>query len=128
MRIRLVIVEKMTPNLNVGDRVRHPTKTEWGIGQILSIQGSKAGVFFVETGTKKMSLSHVTLTNLDPPPSHPLLDRIDPKAAAGDPAIRVSANPSTTSGTGTREVSTVNGICTRNATTRSRLTNSPKPF
>ena len=73
----------MTPNLAVGDRVRHPTKTEWGIGQILSIQGSTAGVFFVETGTKKMSLSHVTLTNLDPPPSHPLLDRIDPKAAAG---------------------------------------------
>ena len=74
---------KMTPDLNVGDRVRHPTMTEWGIGQILSIQGSKAGVFFVEAGTKKMSLSHVTLTILDPPPSHPLLDRIDPKAAAG---------------------------------------------
>ena len=74
---------KMTPDLTVGDRVRHPTMTEWGIGQILSIHGSKAGVFFVETGTKNMSLSHVTLTILDPPPSHPLLDRIDPKAAAG---------------------------------------------
>lgn len=73
----------VTPNLTVGDRVRHPTKTEWGIGQILSIQGSKAGVFFVEAGAKKMSLSHVSLTILEPPPSHPLLDRIDPKAAAG---------------------------------------------
>ena len=74
---------KVTPDLTVGDRVRHPTKTEWGIGQILQIEGFKARVFFVETGTKAMSLSHVSLTLLDPPPSHPLLDRVDPKAAAG---------------------------------------------
>ena len=74
---------EVTPNLAVGDRVRHPTKTEWGIGQILSVQGSKAGVFFVETGIKNMSLSHVSLTILDPPPNHPLLDRIDSKAAGG---------------------------------------------
>ncbi|MCY3775671.1 MAG: DUF3553 domain-containing protein [Candidatus Aminicenantes bacterium] len=73
----------MTTDLTVGDRVRHPTKTEWGIGQVLSVQGSKASVFFVETGTKIMSLNHVSLTILDPPPSHPLLERIDPKAAAG---------------------------------------------
>ncbi len=74
---------KVTPNLTVGDRVRHPTKNEWGIGQILFVQGPKAGVFFVETGAKTMSLNHVSLTILDPPPSHPLLDRIDPKAATG---------------------------------------------
>jgi hypothetical protein len=73
----------MTSTLTVGDRVRHPTKTEWGIGQVLYIQGSKAGVFFVEAGTKVMSLNHVSLTILDPSPSHPLLDRIDPKAARG---------------------------------------------
>ena len=74
---------KVKPNLAVGDRIRHPTKTEWGIGQVLYIEGSKAGVFFLETGAKAMSLNHVSLTILDPPPSHPLLDRIDPKAAAG---------------------------------------------
>lgn len=74
---------KVRNNLTVGDRVRHPTKTEWGIGQILYLEGPKAGVFFVETGTKTMSLNHVSLTILDPQPSHPLLDRIDPKAAAG---------------------------------------------
>ena len=73
----------VTPNLTVGDRILHPTKSEWGIGQVLSIEGSKASVFFVETGTKIMSLSHVSLTILDPPPSHALLDRMDPKAAAG---------------------------------------------
>ncbi len=73
----------MIPNLTAGDRVRHPTKTEWGIGQVLYTEGSKAGVFFIETGAKTMSMSHVSLTILDPPPSHPLLDGIDPKAAAG---------------------------------------------
>lgn len=67
--------------MTVGDRVRHPILTEWGIGQILRIDGSKATVFFVEVGTKILSTKYVTLTILDPPPSHPLLDRFDPKAS-----------------------------------------------
>lgn len=54
---------------------------EWGIGQILKFEGSKATVFFVEVGTKIFSTDYVSLTILDPPPSHPLLDRFDPKAS-----------------------------------------------
>ena len=67
----------------VGDRVRHSTKADWGIGEILDIDKSKAEVFFVEAGHKTISLEHVSLTILDPRPSHPLLDRIDAKAAGG---------------------------------------------
>ncbi len=42
---------------------------------------AKAAVFFVEAGHKTISLQHVSLTVLDPRPSHPLLDGIDLKAA-----------------------------------------------
>ena len=64
-----------------GDRIRHPTKPDWGIGQVLGVDSSKAAVFFVEAGHKMISLQHVSLTVLDPRPSHPLLDGIDLKAA-----------------------------------------------
>ena len=66
-----------------GDRIRHPTKPDWGIGQVLGVDSSKAAVFFVEAGHKMISLQHVSLTVLDPRPSHPLLDGIDLKAAGG---------------------------------------------
>ena len=72
----------MAPNrVTVGDRVRHPTRPDWGIGQVLDVDASKVMVFFVEAGSKSISLRHVSLTILDPPPSHPLLDRIDAEAA-----------------------------------------------
>ena len=73
--------------MTAGDRVRHPTRPDWGIGQILDTYSSKAVVFFVEAGKKTISLRHVPLTILDPPPTHPLLDRIDTDAAGG-PAYR----------------------------------------
>lgn len=69
--------------MTVGDRVRHPKRPEWGIGQVLDVDSSKAGVFFVEAGRKVVSLRHVSLTVLDPRPSHPLLDRMDARAAGG---------------------------------------------
>ena len=72
------------PNrVTAGERVRHPTRPEWGIGQVLDVDASKAVVFFVEAGSKSISLRHVSFTVLDPPPSHPLLDRIDAEAAGG---------------------------------------------
>ena len=75
----------MAPNrVTAGDRVRHPTRTEWGIGQVVRVDASKAVVFFVEAGTKTISLQHVRLAILDPRPIHPLLDRLDPDAAGGD--------------------------------------------
>lgn len=72
-----------THGVTAGDRVRHPARSEWGIGQVLDVDSSKATVFFVEAGSKSISLRHVSLTILDPPPSHPLLDRIDTKAVGG---------------------------------------------
>lgn len=69
--------------LSVGDRVRHPAKSDWGTGQILDVDASKAVVFFVEAGNKTISLRHVSLTVLDPRPNHPLLDRIDTEVAGG---------------------------------------------
>ncbi len=69
--------------VTVGDRVRHPQVPEWGIGQVLDVDSSRAVVFFVEEGSKTISLRHVSLTVLDPPPNHPLLDRIDAKAVGG---------------------------------------------
>ena len=69
--------------VTVGDRIRHPAKPEWGIGQVLDVDSSKAEVFFVEAGSKIISLRHVSLAILHPPPTHPLLDRIDSKAVGG---------------------------------------------
>lgn len=63
--------------LTVGDRVLHPTRPEWGLGQVLDVDSSKAGVFFVEAGRKVVSLRHVSFAVLDPRPKDPLLDRID---------------------------------------------------
>ena len=70
--------------VTAGDRVRHPTRSEWGIGQVVRVDASRAVVFFVEAGTKTISLQHARLTILDPRPKHPLLDRLDPDAAGGD--------------------------------------------
>ena len=69
--------------MTVGDRVRHPARPEWGVGQVLDVDASKAVVFFVEAGSKSISLRHVPLTILDPPPNHPLLDRMDANAVGG---------------------------------------------
>lgn len=45
-----------------GDRVRHPIKTEWGLGEVLEdSNGEKVRVFFVGAGEKMFSLRHVTL-------------------------------------------------------------------
>ena len=70
-------------HLSVGDRVSHPAKSDWGIGQILDVDSSKAVVFFVEAGSKTLSLQYVSLAVLDPRPNHPLLDRIDTEVAGG---------------------------------------------
>ena len=67
----------------VGNRVRHRARPEWGIGQVLDVESAKAEVFFVEAGSKVISLRHVSLAILHPAPNHPLLDGIDAKAVGG---------------------------------------------
>ncbi len=45
-----------------GDRVRHPIKNDWGIGQVLSDSNRKEiKVFFAEGGTKTLLLTHTNL-------------------------------------------------------------------
>ncbi len=61
-----------------GDRVLHPKMKEWGLGEVRDVRGDHADVFFVEEGTKTVSLRHVALELLDPRPAHALLDRLKP--------------------------------------------------
>lgn len=43
-----------------GDRVRHPTKSEWGLGEVLEdSQGNQVRIYFVDAGEKTLLLSHV---------------------------------------------------------------------
>ncbi len=54
-------------SLQKGDRVRHPTKTDWGIGQVLEEPRSNSvRVFFVGSGEKTLSLDHVELEFVAP--------------------------------------------------------------
>lgn len=73
--------------LKKGDRVRHPTQTAWGIGEVLAdAAGDKVRIFFVGPGggTKTMSLRHVTLESVPKAEAaHPLLDHLRPPAESG---------------------------------------------
>jgi hypothetical protein len=43
-----------------GDRVKHPTKSEWGLGEVLEdSRGSQVRIFFVEVGEKTLDLNYV---------------------------------------------------------------------
>lgn len=45
-----------------GDRVKHPSKPEWGLGQVLEDSaGNRVHVFFVGSGEKTLSLPHAPL-------------------------------------------------------------------
>ena len=60
------------------DRVRHPIKAEWGLGEVLEdSNGEKVRVFFVGTGEKTISLKHVTLECIPKDEAaHPVLDNL----------------------------------------------------
>lgn len=63
--------------LKPGDRVVHPVKAEWGVGKVLSVNGSGIEVFFVNAGHKKLSSQYVTLTVVKgDQANHPLLDNL----------------------------------------------------
>ena len=61
-----------------GDRVKHPNKPEWGLGQVLEDSSSdNVRVFFVDAGEKQLSLAHITLQPVTgPAASHPVLDNL----------------------------------------------------
>lgn len=68
-----------------GDRVRHPLKAEWGLGEVLAdVTGKKVRVFFVGAGAKTLSLTYVTLECVPPDEAaHPLLDNLHAPAEGG---------------------------------------------
>jgi Protein of unknown function (DUF3553) len=72
-------------SLKKGDRVRHPTKAEWGLGEVLEdATGERVRVFFVGTGEKTISLKHVTLDCIPKDEAaHPVLDNLRVPAMSG---------------------------------------------
>jgi hypothetical protein len=70
--------EGMSMSLKKADRVKHPDKAEWGLGEVLEdSHGETVRVFFVGAGEKTLSLKHVTLNCLPTDEAaHPLLDNL----------------------------------------------------
>lgn len=71
--------------LKKGDRVTHPIKAEWGLGEVLEdSNGEKVRVFFVGAGEKTISLKHVTLDCIPKDEAaHPVLDNLRVPAESG---------------------------------------------
>ena len=65
-------------SLKKGERVRHPIKAEWGLGEVLTdSNGEKVRVFFVGAGEKTISLKHVMLDYIPKDEAaHPVLDNL----------------------------------------------------
>jgi hypothetical protein len=61
-----------------GERVRHPNRPDWGIGQVLADgSGENVRVFFVGAGEKNLKSAVVNLLKVQgPEASHPLLDNL----------------------------------------------------
>ena len=71
--------------LRKGQRVRHPIKSEWGLGEVLADSaGERVRIFFVGAGEKTISLKHVTLDCLPKDQAvHPVLDNLRVPAQDG---------------------------------------------
>ena len=54
-------MESWDPFLEPGVLVRHPTETEWGLGQVQSVAGRKVTVNFENAGKQTIDASVVTL-------------------------------------------------------------------
>ena len=69
-----------------GDRVRHPKKPDWGIGQVLADStGGAVRIFFTHAGEKTISLDVVQPEKLTgDAASSPILDRLDLAPPAKD--------------------------------------------
>lgn len=69
-----------------GDRVKHPTLNEWGVGEVLAdSNGDSVRVFFVGVGEKTLALAHVQpipVSGVEA--AHPMLDNLKTdKSATG---------------------------------------------
>ncbi|MGR3466471.1 MAG: DUF3553 domain-containing protein [Shimia sp.] len=54
-------MDDMNALLEPGDRVRHPTEPDWGIGQVQSNVGGRVTVTFREVGKVVIDSRHVAL-------------------------------------------------------------------
>ena len=61
-----------------GDRIKHPTRDDWGLGEVLEVKSDKTvRVFFVGAGEKTLLSEHVTPTKVTgDAANHPILDNL----------------------------------------------------
>ena len=67
-----------------GDRVKHPAKNEWGLGEVLeNSNGETVRVFFVGAGEKTLSLKYVEPVKVEgDEATHPVLDNLTIRKSA----------------------------------------------
>jgi transcription elongation factor GreA-like protein len=51
-----------------GSLVRHPTETEWGIGQVQTVAGNRITVNFENAGKRVINAEIIELILIDPDP------------------------------------------------------------
>ncbi|MCP4329981.1 MAG: DUF3553 domain-containing protein [Alphaproteobacteria bacterium] len=56
----------MYTELTPGAYVRHPTETEWGLGQVQSAIGDRVTVNFENAGKVVINIAHISLIVVDP--------------------------------------------------------------
>ena len=54
--------------LEPGVLVRHPHRSDWGLGQVQSVDGTRVTVTFEEAGKQVIDASHLALTYVGPDP------------------------------------------------------------
>ena len=75
---KLLCVRENRMEYKKGDRVKHPTKADWGLGEVLeNDNGETIRVFFVGAGEKVLSLKYVEpLKVAEDESAHPVLDNL----------------------------------------------------
>lgn len=88
----------------VGDRVKHPKKPDWGLGEVKASGGGFVTVYFVDAGEKTLSLNYAALqlvTGQDA--ASPQLDQMRQEPNASQPKkYRIGRVPRTTAGQNTQ--------------------------
>ena len=72
----------------MGQRVTHPAKPDWGVGEILHTEGNVATILFEHAGRKTINLSYVKLQPAEGQASHKLGGEITQVANLDIHAIR----------------------------------------
>lgn len=54
--------------LEPGVLVRHPDRTDWGLGQVQSVDGRRVTINFEEAGKQTIDIAHIALIYVGPDP------------------------------------------------------------